>query len=58
VDDAAPETDIRPCPVCNEPIDVTEWSCKEANSCESCGVALFVDFDDTLMTVPWSQVEF
>ena len=52
------KSDIRPCPVCKEPIDVTDWPVKEVSSCELCGAAVFVDFDDVLTAVPWDQVEF
>lgn len=50
--------DCWPCPVCREPVDVKDWAYKEASSCESCGSAIFMDFDDTLTTVAWNNVEF
>lgn len=50
--------DIRPCPVCREPVNVTEWPALEADSCESCGAALYITIADELTAIPWEKVEF
>lgn len=52
------ERDVRPCPSCNQPVDVTDWPSHEANSCEGCGAPLYINFDDTLVATTWDNVEF
>lgn len=50
--------DVRPCPICKEPIDVADWPVCEAEACQNCGAALYIDFGDELLATPWAKVEF
>lgn len=52
------DRDIRPCPVCGEPVDVTDWPAVEASACEGCGAALYLRYDDELTHISWEKVQF